>query len=168
MIYRYSEDKNKIKAILYQTYHHCIHNRYLLARDYLLMSHITDHVTNYEIENQVLYNKVIVQMGLAAFRLGYINEAHQCLQEIVSSTKIKELLSQGISSKNAAVEKEEKRRLLPYHLHINIEYIESVYLICAMLLEVPNIAQDVNDPNKKIISKYFRKLFENYDRSVHL
>lgn len=163
MVYRYSEDKHKIKAILYQTYHHCLHNRYQTARDYLLMSHIPDQINSYEIGNQILYNRVVVQMGLAAFRLGLINEAHQALQELCNMQKTKELLAQGVSTKVQSVEKEERRNLLPYHLHINIEVIESTYYISAMLLEIPSIAQD---GGKKVISKLFRKLFETYDKSV--
>ena len=129
------------------------------------MSHISDQIATYEIANQVLYNRVIIQMGLAAFRLGFITEAHQALQELCSLQKTKEMLSQGVS-RLVILEKEERRNLLPYHLHINVEVIESVYYTCAMLLEIPQIAQNAQDGGKKIISKLFRKLFETYDKSV--
>ena len=142
-----------------------IHNRYQIARDYLLMSHISDQISNYEVANQLLYNRVIVQMGLADFRLGYITESHQALNELVSLQKTKELLSQGVS-RFVSLEKEERRNLLPFHLHINVEVIEAVYYMCAMLLEIPLIAQDPKEGGKKVISKLFRKLFDNYDKSV--
>ena len=130
------------------------------------MSHISDQIGSYEITNQVLYNRVIVQMGLAAFRLGFTTEAHQALQELCSLQKTKEMLSQGVS-KLLILEKEERRNLLPYHLHINVEVVESVYYTCAMLLEIPVIAQDSKEGGKRIISKLFRKLFETYDKSVN-
>jgi translation initiation factor 3 subunit C len=131
------------------------------------MSHISDQITNYEVTNQVLYNRVIVQMGLAAFRLGFIVEAHQALNELCSLQRTKEILSQGVS-KMITLEKEERRNLLPYHLHINVEVIEAVYYMCAMMLEIPVIAQDLKEGPKKVISKLFRKLFDAYDKSVIL
>lgn len=63
------------------------------------MSHVSDHVQTNEISNQVLYNKVIVQLALAAFRLGYITDVHVTLQELIGTMKLKELLSQSKSLK---------------------------------------------------------------------
>merc|ERR1719183_1655118 len=86
--------------------------------------------------------------------------------------KARELLAQGLSySKNMdrtpEQERNEKMRQLPYHMHINLEVLESAHHICAMLLEVPNLAMQSIDPNnKRIISRVLRRALEQYDKQL--
>jgi len=55
-----NEEKTLMKALLYQSYHHAVHNRYKEARDLLLMSHVSEKVHSYDIGIQALYNRVLV------------------------------------------------------------------------------------------------------------
>jgi len=91
--------------------------------------------------------------------------------EIQSQGRVKELLAQGIqrysdkyNEKNTEQENAERRRQTPYHMHINLELLECVYLICAMLLEIPNMACEVGDGRRRVISKMFRRYMDYYDR----
>jgi len=119
----------------------------------------------------ILYNRVVAQMGLSGFRLGKVNEAHQCLMVICQHNKGRELLAQGLSfnrnmEKTQEQERDEKLRQLPYHMHMNLEVLESAHLICAMLLEIPNMAMQSLDPMSKnrFISRVLRRNLEQHDK----
>ena len=83
----------------------------------------------------MVYNRALVQLGICAFRKGMIVEAKEILDEICTQLRIKELLGQTMPKTSL---REDRRKLYPYHLHISFETVESVYLICVMLLEVYN------------------------------
>jgi len=71
------------------------------------------------------------------------------------------------NEKTADQERAEKMRQLPYHMHINLEVLESAHHICAMLLEVPNLAMQSIDPNnKRIVSRVLRRALEHHDKQV--
>ena len=138
-VYRCGEARQKMVAMLCQIAHHALHDRFHEARSLYLMSHIAKDIQDLEDEMKILFNRTMVMLGLCAFRLGRIPEAHQCLSEICAK-RPKELLAQGVArfghERDAEQEKEERRRQLPYHMHINIDLLELCHLTSAMLLEV--------------------------------
>jgi len=158
------------RAALCQAYHLALHDRFQAGRDLLHLGSLQEHANESDVHMQIQYNRVIAQMGLCAFRLGKIQEAHNCLMDVCQHSKAKELLAQQLSyNKNQErtpdQEREEKRRLLPYHMHINLEVLESAHFICAMLLEVPNLAMQSLHPNRdRVVSRVLRKEFERYDK----
>uniref|UniRef100_A0A8C3JYD5 Eukaryotic translation initiation factor 3 subunit C N-terminal domain-containing protein n=1 Tax=Calidris pygmaea TaxID=425635 RepID=A0A8C3JYD5_9CHAR len=108
----------------------------------------------------ILYNRTMVQLGICAFREGLIKDAHNALLDIQSSGRAKELLGQGLllrslQERNPEQEKVEKRRQVPFHMHVNLELLECVYLVAAMLLEIPYMAAHEFDARRRMISKQF-------------
>ena len=175
-IYQEGGDRAKTRAMLCHIYHHALHDRFMQARDLLLMSHLQENIQNVgDVPTMILFNRMMANMGLSAFRLGRIWDAHQCLSEICGGRNHRELLAQGMSTnrygdKSVEYEKAEKRRQIPYHQHINLELLEACHLISAMLLEVPNMAaagaNATTSKRFRVVSRNFRKQYEIYNRQV--
>jgi translation initiation factor 3 subunit C len=87
LVYRHADDDDRAKtrktrAILCHIYHHSLHDRFNEARDLMLMSRLQDSIHHVDIPTQILFNRTMVQLGLAAFRAGSLEEAHGCLADV--------------------------------------------------------------------------------------
>lgn len=154
----------RTRAMLCNIYNLALSNDFYEARDLLLMSHLQDTIHGADIQTQILHNRTMVQLGLSAFRNGLIVEAQQALSEICGGNRAKELLAQGPSKNNRDPDQEriDKARQLPFHLHLNIELSECVYLTCSMLMEVPEMARG----SKRVISRQFRRTLDFSERQI--
>ncbi|KAL3990909.1 Eukaryotic translation initiation factor 3 subunit 8 N-terminus family protein [Acanthocheilonema viteae] len=157
------------RAMLCQIYHLALHDRWHQARDLMLMSHLQAIVDHSDVSTQILYNRAICQLGLCAFRHSFIKEAHQGLSEIQNTQRAKELLAQGIAmrqqERTAEQEKLERARQIPYHMHINVELMECVYLICSMLLEIPHMASQEYELRRRLLSRSFHYQLKQSEKS---
>ena len=139
----------------------------------------------------------MVQLGLCAFRAGYIADAHSALHDIWVTGHFRELLAQVPQSSPAASLDQPSRAghqlparhrkdgragvsraqatgvrtksppavrfhcfQIPFHMHINTELFESVYLVCSMLIEVPSMVQNPQATQK--VNRQFRRHLNNY------
>ena len=168
-----SEGIIRARAMLCQIYFLALHDDYYRARDMMLMSHLQETINSFDVQSQILFNRTLVQVGLCAFRKGLVYDAQNTLQEICGSGRQKELLAQGVmiqrfSQVTPEQERIEKQRQLPFHMHINLELLECVYLTCSMLLEIPLLAQTGSSPDikKRVISKTYRRMLEYHERQI--
>lgn len=172
-LFKHSDGIIRARAMLCQVYFLALHDNYYRSRDLMLMSHLTENISNFDVSTQILFNRTLVQIGLCAFRAGLIYEAQNTLSEVCGSGRQKELLAQGIimqrySSVSPEQERLERQRQLPFHMHINLELLECIYLTSSMFLEVPLMAQTSSSPElkRRIISKTFRRMLDYNERQV--
>lgn len=172
-LFKNSEGIIRARAMLCQVYHLALHDQYYKARDMMLMSHLQETISQFDINSQILYNRTLTQVGLCAFRAGLIYECQNSLQDTCGSQRQKELLAQGLQMQRYSQitpeqERLERQRQLPFHMHINLELLECVYLTCSMLLEIPLLAQVGSSPDvrKRVISKSYRRMLEYHERQI--
>ena len=172
-LFQHSKGVLLSRAMLCQIYYLALHDQYYKARDMMLMSHLQETISNFDVNTQILYNRTLTQVGLCAFRAGLVYECQTALQDICGSQRQKELLAQGLQMQRYSQitpeqERLERQRQLPFHMHINLELLECVYLTCSMLLEIPTLAQSGSSPDlrKRVISKSYRRMLEYHERQI--
>merc|ERR1719370_2138935 len=148
-----STDRLRTRAILCHIYHHAIHDSWYAARDLMLMSHLQDSVPHSDPVTQILYNRTMVQLGLCGFRHAAIKDAHNALLDIQLGGRSKELIAQGLLPQRQherilRSNEQEKLRQMPFHMHINLEMLECVYLVSAMLIEIPYLSAHEYDARR--------------------
>uniref|UniRef100_A0A6A7G0B0 Eukaryotic translation initiation factor 3 subunit C n=1 Tax=Hirondellea gigas TaxID=1518452 RepID=A0A6A7G0B0_9CRUS len=166
-VFQAGDSRSKTHALLQRVTHYAIHNRYSHARDLLLMSHLADSIANGDVATKVLFNRTQAFLALAAFRCERYNSAMRILAEIYVTQRIKEILAQGVSGtrwneRDLQQEHIDRKRTFPNHLHISLDLLESVHLVSAMLLEIPNLALNPADDWKFQISRTFRRLYDQF------
>ncbi|KAJ2782298.1 Translation initiation factor 3 subunit c [Coemansia interrupta] len=174
-LYTNADPLQRTRAMLMHIFNHALHKRYYVARDLMLLSHFQENIHQADAETQVLYNRALSQLGLAAFRLGKIQEAFEHTVELESSNRHRELLAQGVSQQrtqqlSAAEEQQQRLRQLPFHVNINLELLECVFLTSSMLLEIPYMASANANPEARRapISRVFRRMLDFNERQVFL
>ncbi|KAJ2325923.1 Translation initiation factor 3 subunit c [Coemansia sp. RSA 2702] len=161
--------------MLMHIFNHALHKRYYVARDLLLMSHIQEAAPQADVNTQVLYNRALAQLGLAAFRLGKIRESFEHTVELMSSNHQRELLAQGVGQQRTqqlspAEEQLQRQRQLPFHININLELLECVFLTASMLIEIPSMAAANANPEtrRSTTCRVFRRMLDFNERQVFL
>ncbi|KAJ9576210.1 hypothetical protein L9F63_006943 [Diploptera punctata] len=146
-------DRLRTRAILSHIYHHALHDNWFQARDLILMSHLQETIQHSDPATQILYNRTMAHLGLCAFRHANIKDAHNCL-----------VYCRRQHERSKEQEKIEKQRQMPFHMHINLELLECVYLVSAMLIEIPYMAAHEFDARRRMISKTFYQQLRSSER----
>ena len=134
----------------------------------MLTHRVQDTIQQYPKQVQILYNRVLAQLGICAFRHGHLDIAHDTLLDLISNSRLKEHLAQGFNPRSLDAEQEPvaMKFILPYHLHISVELIECVYMCAAMIKEVPYMASKELEAKKRLISRLFHNQLKNREKQL--
>lgn len=91
------DDRARARSALCTVYARAAARDFHGARDGILAAHLQDSVSAMDVSTQVLYNRTLAQLGLAAFRGGLFADAHTALGDLCGSGRVKELLAQGMA-----------------------------------------------------------------------
>lgn len=167
VLYRQSNSAYRKKAVLYHIYNYALNDQYYKARNMMLLSHMQSSIHTADPQLQIHFNRALVQLGLAAFRMGLMHDCQQLLQEIVTSPRQKELLGQGVQRFQLQQSQVDKQRLLPFHMHINLELLECSFYTASLLIEVPLMAEyDDYAKRRQASPKAFRRVLEWRERQI--
>lgn len=162
------------RAILSHIYYVSLNGDFNVAKEMLLNTKVQSNINKSDPSLQILFNRVVVQMGLSAFKLCKIEECHQVLNELLASSHLREILGQQslqrISSSAAAnaTSEEKEKQCLPYHQHINLDLVDLVFMTSSLLIEIPQMTAYLTGIKTKkvpIYQKSVRRLVESFDKS---
>jgi translation initiation factor 3 subunit C len=71
-IHAHGQMREKLRAVLCQTYHHALHGRFYHARDLMQLSGVQETVQNADILTLILFNRALVMVGLGGCGLGLL------------------------------------------------------------------------------------------------
>ena len=158
----------RTRATLYYVYFTALNGDFQNAKDSLISSNIQTNISKSDSSLQILFNRVVVQLGLSAFQACLITECHQVLNELLASAQIKEILGQQPLQRVSSTIDNREQQCVPYHQHINLDLIDVVFMTCSLLIEIPQMAAVSSGIWVERLlhsQKSIRRLLEHYDRA---
>jgi len=167
---KHGDERTRARAILCEIFNEAYIGNFSSAHDKLLMSQLQGSISHADISTQILFNRTMAQLGISAFRKGQFSASHACLYELFSGGRVRELLAQGLNlnrfhDRTVEQEKIEKRRQLPFHMHLNLELLESIFLVCCIFIEVPRMTGSKLYLGRAY-SKSFARLIDMYEQQT--
>ncbi|AMD21975.1 HFR120Wp [Eremothecium sinecaudum] len=165
----------KKRAILYHIYYFALNNEFTKAKEMLVQSSVRNSINSLDPSIQILFNRVIVQLGIAAFKLCLVEDCHEILNEVSTAPHLRDILGQqsllrassNVGNNNNTLLSTDQV-CLPFHQHINLDFIDSVYMTCSLLIEIPHMAayySGVKVRRLPFSQKSIRRALEYYEKS---
>ncbi|KAG8345543.1 putative eukaryotic translation initiation factor 3 subunit 8 [Trypanosoma vivax] len=126
----------KCRVQLFCVYQMGLEGKYREARDFILGSNVR-HSIRGSLQLSILYNRAVLQLGLAAFAAGEFASAHNLLLPLLSNRNHEVLIGQKSpynAKDNAFVELSYRDLLVPAHTYIPQSQLEHAAMLSALLV----------------------------------
>lgn len=162
------------RATLSHIYYTALNGEFEVAKELLLKTKVQSNINKSDPSLQILFNRVVVQLGLSAFKLCKIEECHQILNELLASSHLREILGQqslqriASNSSSSSSSEDREKQCLPYHQHINLDLVDLVFMTSSLLIEIPQMTAYLTGIKTKkvpVYQKSVRRLVESFDKS---
>lgn len=182
-------DDDLIRSGLFKIYYHALNLTYKF--DEIKEMLITLNVNKVRSQStstslQILFNRVVVQLGLCAFKSSLIEECHEVLNELLSSSHLREILGQqslqrllhqqstanttgttGTTTTTTGNSLIATEQCLPFHKHINLDLVDVVFMTCSLILEIPQMTafySGIKIKKTPYNAKSIRRILEHFDK----
>ena len=165
----YGEPANKFRASCYLAFIYSLDFDYENAKKIVDDIRLHSPLLSHDPYTQTLCNRTMAVFGICSFKATKFSESHSSLLPVFSSYRPKETLSQVFLHKG----KTPSDVFIPYHLHINIELVEAVFLLSGILSELPLMSSAEDKPKSsvtpmlKLIESFDKQLFEGKPENQH-
>lgn len=173
LLFKNPDEKSKIRAVLLLITSFCLMNKYNKANNFFKKCNYHEIISNLKEENlKILYNRTMVQLGLCAFRNGFYQDSLTYLMPLcqMGTSKLKEYLSQSYNKemeKSIFFDKEDKKRIIPFVMTINIDEVECTFYLASLLIDLPKILLYKIGKNTESVNLVFKKLMDNFEKQVN-
>lgn len=117
-----------------------------------------------------IFNRAIGYLGLDLFEKSMFFEAKHCLENLLAAENLQELLCQFDPKKGPTWENPDPVSLLPYHLHLNIQELDTTFILLCILTE-SHYPSDSKIPHterfSRFLSYYQKNLFLNSSNNIY-
>lgn len=112
-----------------------------------------------------LFNRTLCLLGLSYFKAGEFLKVKECLYEIVNSENIEQLLYQYNPKAVKVLDLPDPLAVFPYYMHLNIDEIESSFMISSVLTESHHVIAYLDNYLKAPINNKFQKFLDKYQKN---
>ena len=115
---------------------------------------------------KVFYNRALIQLGLCAFRKGEFEVAKYYFSPLccLGSSRLRDNLCQT-NEKSSNLDREEKRKLIPFTMTINLEEVEAAFYISLLIEDLDKVL--LQRLGKLKASIYLKKQLESFEKQVN-